>query len=1381
MGTDQPTSLRIASQFLRLSQEQRQKILKRMGETGQSFRLLPIVSSRDEFPRIPLSYAQQRLLFLWQLEPDNTFYNVPSAVQLKGELNVAALQQTFDHLVLRHESLRTRFMAEEGDYFQLIDDKQSADFQVVDVPDECRNSSEQWVKDAVEKTLNQSFDLMNGPLLRIKLFRLKSTDHVLTVCMHHIISDGWSSQLLIEEFAEIYNALVSGVEQNLPELPIQYADYAIWQRSWLEAGEGEKQLTYWRNQLGDDHTLLTLPFDFERPDNASYCGAKVPVVIPQPLAVQLQHLARNKGYTLFMLMTAALAVVLSRFSGQSDIRIGAPNAGRNHSELARLVGFFINTQVLRVQVDECKTFAELLEQVKSVVSGAQSHQDLPFEQLVDELVPERNLTYNSLFQVKINQNVTAGTLSDHRTDNNKDADAVKIGNLSIEGFPLAGDRSHFDLAFDFTVSNAQIFASFTYATDLFRSSTIEQFSNAYKTLLAVLVQHFDQPILYYRDESASIPDTQSMPLEHVNYLTLWQQGCRLGGVKPALRFNEQTLTYDELNRQTDQLARYLHAQGISPGKVVGVCLSRSIEWVVSILAIMKAGAVYLPLDDEQPIERLQYFLEDSGAEYVIHHRNNEDASQFDTCQTIAFSSEQWSHLDKDFVAPTIYPQQAAYIIYTSGSTGQPKGVTVSHRSLVNYVEGLQARLQLMPEASMAIVSTIAADLGHTMLFSALAYGRLLHLLSHGCAFDPDAFANYMAEHQVGILKIVPSHLHGLLHACQPEAVLPQQALILGGEICSWKLVEQIRQLSPSCRVINHYGPTESTVGVSTYEVDTPQEGLRSVPIGQSLPNSALQIVDDYLNPVPVRVAGELYIGGTAVAQGYLGKPALSAERFVPNPMAEAKEGERCYRTGDRVRLVGGLLEFQGRADDQVKIRGYRVEPSEVASALKQVAEVQDAVVQAMPVDGDPTRLQLVAYCVLHSPIYVEQIQTQLRASLPEHMAPSSVLILEKFPLTANGKLDRKALPGPCQPSLQAYEAPQGKTEQILADVWAEVLGVEQVSRNDSFFALGGDSILSLKVIARARKRGINLLPQQVFENPVLSDMVEVGRGDKKLKSDNLGRVDVINVDPPISLMKNVEKNLNSMPLYCVVPWRGNVDYYDVLSEIVGKGRNVYGLTCSNVDRFKSIEDLALYYLEHVRSIQKKGPYAFVGWSLSCITVMHMANVLEKQGEKVHFLGLIDSFLPGKPNRFLDSKLILRNSVVQHFSDDKAVVSSILKLADQYFNGLSAETLKSSILDMEILISTGISHQDLILAIDKLIEYLEKEKLHDAIRGLPALNVIPHAYWADSTGSDYVLSFLKLLRKPPISCTIKHTDHQTIVKDQGLASRIDRDLKIAESD
>jgi amino acid adenylation domain-containing protein/non-ribosomal peptide synthase protein (TIGR01720 family) len=1081
---DTTTAERIAKRFIGLGLEQRRQILQKMNETNSSFRLLPIVASRHDVPRIPLSFAQQRLLFLWQMEPQSTFYNVPRAVRLKGELSESFLRQAFAALVQRHEVLRTRFVSEDGVFYQQIQGAVEVDVQRIDVAPDRLANQEAGLKAMVADELAQPFDLLNGPLMRVKLYRLNEQEHVLVVTVHHIVSDGWSSQLMVEEFVHLYDAIAHQREAQLPALPIQYADYAVWQRSWLEAGESERQLQYWSGVLGDEQPLLALPLDRERPPVPSYRGAALTADCSQALSQALKSLGSERGYTLFMIVLAAFSVVLARHSGQSDIRLGAPNAGRNRKETEGLIGFFINTQVLRVEVDEQLTFEQLLAQVKESVFGAQAHQDLPFEQLVDALAPQRNLSHNPLFQVKINQNL-AGT----------GRGLSGFGGLDISAFEVVDNDARFDLALDFTDTEQGIQISLSYATDLFEQATVDAIGASLQAVLHDMAAAPAAPIHQRPMQPGIRPIEDIEAFAQPDFLALWHANSATRGDALAVRCEDQTLSFAELETRSNRLARYLREQGLQPTDIVALGLERSVAWTVALLAVLKAGGVYLPLDIRQPMDRLQQVLRSSGAAWLLRdagdHRIHCEGLG---CTVLDDAEEHAAHCSSAPLNLEVLPTQPAYLIFTSGSTGQPKGVLVSHQALGNYLQAVLQRLRLPSDASLAMVSTLAADLGHTMLFAALGSGRLLHLLPQDYAFDPDRFAGYMREHQVGALKLVPSHLQSLLQAGHPADVLPLHALVLGGETCTWSLVQQVARLAPQCRVINHYGPTETTVGVLTHEVESGLADARaaSVPVGRALANTCARLLDDYLNPVAERVAGQLYLGGAGVAQGYMGQPALTAERFVPDPLGRL--GERVYRTGDRARSVKGELEFLGRADDQVKIRGYRVEPGEVQQALRQLHGVQDAAVLALPMDSDEDRLQLVAYCVAAPGVSLdaEQLSSDLLASLPDYMVPSRILLLDRLPLTANGKLDRQALP---MPDVQArqYVAPANDLEQALAQVWAQVLKLDQVGTTDNFFELGGDSILSLQIIARAKRRGIKLTPRQLFEKQTIGQLAPVAK------------------------------------------------------------------------------------------------------------------------------------------------------------------------------------------------------------------------------------------------------------------------------------------------
>ncbi|WP_024690971.1 non-ribosomal peptide synthetase, partial [Pseudomonas tremae] len=1077
------TAARIAKRFVGLSLEQRQQFLARLRQDGKDFSLLPVPVSRHDFSAIPLSFAQQRLLFLWQLDPLSDAYKMTTGLRLQGPLNESALRRAFDHLIERHEVLRTVFQTDGDQALQVLLHDQAVALDSIDLS----VLADSELRDAelalqVTTLTGQPFDLRTGPLLRAHLFRLASDEHVLVVNMHHIVSDGWSMDVMIQEFVHCYQAYVEGREPSLPALPLQYADYAIWQRRWLEAGEGERQLEYWRCQLGDEQPLLDAAQDFPRPVTQSFQGEHLRFDFGAELSHQLNTFARTQGMSLFMLVLAGFSLFLSRKAGQRDIRIGVPNANRGRAETEGLIGFFINTQVLRCQIDERLSYLDLLAQIRDTSFGAQAHQDVPFEQLVDHLAPERSLGHNPLFQAKFNQNVVL-----------KQKAALKLAGLEVSEYAFEKQGAHFDLALDITDDGTLIHGDMTYASDLYRRATVEGFIPELLDLFKTLLDAPNAPLFSLGALAVELPREVREPAPQV--LQLWDRQVESQPDALAARCLDRTLSTRVLDQAANQLAHHLIGLGVREGQPVAVLMERSLDWLTAVLAIFKAGGVYMPLDVKAPDARLQQMLSNARAKVLLCAAGDLRQTSLNVagCQGLAWTPALWQSLPTSRPDIELPANSAAYVIHTSGSTGQPKGVVVSQGALASYVRGVLEQLQLAPEASMALVSTIAADLGHTVLFGALCSGRTLHVLTESLGFDPDAFAAYMAEHQVGVLKIVPGHLAALLQAARPADVLPLHALIVGGEACSPALVEQVRQLKPGCRIINHYGPSETTVGVLTHEVpasscldqklkvDTlPQEPAK-VPVGAPLPGASAYLLDDVLNPVATQVAGELYIGGDSVASGYIGQPALTAERFVPDPFAQ--DGARVYRSGDRMRRNHqGQLEFIGRADDQVKVRGYRVEPAEVAQVLLSLTSVAQVSVLALPVDEDESRLQLVAYCVAAAgaSLTVDSLREQLTARLPDYMVPAQILLLEQLPLTANGKLDKRALPKPGVVK-QRYTAPVGEIEEKLAAVWADVLKLDKVGSTDNFFELGGDSILSLQIIARAKRQGIKLSPKQLFE------------------------------------------------------------------------------------------------------------------------------------------------------------------------------------------------------------------------------------------------------------------------------------------------------------
>ena len=1045
-------------------------------------RVLPPILRATAADRATLSHAQERLWFLWNMDPAGTAYTVASTIRLKGRLDHAALSRAVREIVQRHEVLRTTFAATDGRGMQIIHEVMSVGIRHKDLRSYPARDRAEHAAELRRSELARPFDLVNGPLFRAALLQFADDEHELLLLAHHIVVDGWSLDVMLEELAGLYR---SGIGQNAgaPPIPmIQYADFGAWQRDWLAGGEGDRQFAYWRAKLGDAHPVLALPYDRPRAATQSHAGDTISLAIDGALAARLRQIAAKHRASVFMLLLGAYQALLYRYTGQSDLRVGVPVAGRRHAQLERLIGCFVNTLVLRAEIADEATFPNLLQQVREAVIEALSHQDLPFEMLVDGLRPERSGGHNPLFQAKFNY-MTAP----------RGFDGVEGLTAEIDIMDLAG--SHFDLALDIVDGAGGMKATFNYATDLFDSTTIARLAAQFGSMLRQIAQDAERRISDFviDDANRQVVPHQTAVFEFSDVVGLHRASTADRQAAVAIRCGSERLTFAELEQKSNRIAHMLAGKGVRREVPVALWIERSPAFVVALLGVLKAGGAYVPLDPKWPLERIRRILEDGGIDIVLAAGDKlAEALALDCLVLDADAEAAREETSSEPPDNVIHPAQTAYVIYTSGSTGVPKGVAVSHGALANYVQALLQRLQPQPLANLAMVSTVAADLGHTVLFGALASGVTLHLLPPETVFDADAFAKAMRDGEVGILKIVPSHLRGLLQASRSADVLPRDALILGGEACDAALLDEIRQLRPQCRILNHYGPTETTVGAVTHECE-PASEAGPVPIGLPLANLRAHVLDDALNEVPTGVTGELYIGGAGVARGYRGAAGLTAERFVPDPFGRA--GERLYRTGDRVRCDrAGRLVFLGRADDQIKLRGYRIELGEVGRAIKALQGIDDAVVVARAIGVSAERQELVAYCVPGNGMALkpDAIKQQLAAVVPEYMVPSHIIVLERLPLTPNGKVDRKALPAPAEEAVaSSYSAPVGDTEEAIAAVWREVLGRERIGRNDNFFELGGDSILSLQIIARLRKRGIRLTPKQVFGQQTIAGLATV--------------------------------------------------------------------------------------------------------------------------------------------------------------------------------------------------------------------------------------------------------------------------------------------------
>ncbi|MCI1006622.1 non-ribosomal peptide synthetase, partial [Herbaspirillum sp. C7C8] len=1025
---------------------------------------------------LPLSPGQHSLWTTWQLDPDSPAYNMPGILHLQGALDVAALGRSLDDLVTRHAILRTVYRVQaDGVPVQLALPPGPGVLEVLGDVSGDAGQARAWL----EQRARLPFALAQEIPLRACLVRIDEQHHALGITLHHIAADGQSLPVLLQELCALYASHRQG--QPLPAAPVrQFSDYVMWRQQQLDSAEIARQLDYWRNALGSEHEALPLPEGRRQASpGEGLPEARHAFTLPTDISRALRALCAAQGCSLYMGMLALLDLVLYRATCCSDLRVGAPMAERSHPQTRTMIGYLLNLQVLRTRLDSRLGFDALLRQVRATVLAARQHQDVSFDMVVQALQPQRQSHVHPLCQVKCTEREALPVWQ---------ADA-----LSLQLEELSAGQAHFDLSLDFSLAGEELHCLFASASTRWTQEEIGQMADALARFARQVCAAPTSPLgqLPWPTAPAPLaaPQTECAAIDREgDVIALWLTHARRAPQALAVADERIHLEAQQLRTQVEQLARQLRELGVQAEDRVAIASARQVEFVVAVLACLRAGACYVPLDPQLPDERLAYQLADSGARLLL---TTPEAARLHSLPgapahylTIPAATAAVEEAAPGEDWPAVHPQQAAYLIYTSGSTGRPKGVAVSRAALSNYVQALLLRLALPAEVrSMAMASTVAADLGHTTFFGALCSGRALQLLPAEAAFDPAQFAAFMQERRVDVLKIVPSHLQALLQSAQATQILPRHTLVVGGESTSPALLEQIHGLCPDCRVVNHYGPTETTVGILTQLLEGDQP--LPLPLGQPLAQLRLQVLDADLNPVPRGAAGELYIGGAGLARGYHGKPGATAERFIADP---AGNGARLYRSGDKVRLDrAGRLVFLGRIDDQIKIRGYRVEPQEIAVVLRAQPGVSAAEVLALP--GPEQRLQLCAYVVGSAdPV---ALRNALAAQLPDYMVPAHFVPLAQLPLTANGKIDRKALPLPQEGSqhstgLSGEDSPQEGVESVIAAIWEEVLGVAQVSRHDNFFALGGDSILTLKIVARLRKAGWRITPRQLMQTQDLA-------------------------------------------------------------------------------------------------------------------------------------------------------------------------------------------------------------------------------------------------------------------------------------------------------
>ncbi|WP_017653095.1 non-ribosomal peptide synthetase [Fortiea contorta] len=1052
------------------------------------------IAKRKAQDALYLSLIQEKFWIIQQLQPDLSAYNESNLLKITGNLNKNVLEKSLNTIIQRHEILRTSFRVVDGQTIQNIAPAIQITLPIVDLQDCSKIEQEAKVKQLVIEHSSLPFDITEAPLLRAVLIRLQEQEYLLLFTIHHIIFDGWSSRVFYQELAALYQGFCQDIPVILPELPIQYADFALWQRQSLNNEEKWHQLTYWKQQLQDAPPILNLPTDYPRPAQQSFRGARATIIITEAIAHALKSLSQQAGVTLFMVILAAFKTLLYRYTGQTDLLVGTPVANRTQIETENLLGCFVNSVVLRTDVAGEPSFRDLVKRVRETALAAYAHQDLPFEQLVKELQPERTFSHTPLFQVMCVFQDTP-------------LSALELPGLTLAPLMIDNGTAKFDLTLYLEDTKQELIGFLEYNSDLFHPDTINRMVEHFQTLLAGIIANPDQciaklPLLTQQEQNQLIANNLPIKIDDSSPLTLHQLFEQQAEKTPdavAVVFGEQQLTYAELNIKANQIAHYLQKLGIKTAELVGISLPRSLDMIIGILGILKAGAAYVPLDPNYPIERLAFILEDAQLQVIL--------TQKQLCQKLATNQTQLVYLDadgeiaqqsRDNPSSQATSASLAYIIYTSGSTGQPKGVLVNHHNVMRLFAATDAWFKFNHQDVWTLFHSIAFDFSVWEIWGALLYGGRLVVVPYEMTRSPQAFYELLSQQQVTVLNQTPSAFRQLIKVDESTPT-PQQLnlryVIFGGESL------EIASLQPwfdrygdkSPQLINMYGITETTVHVTysplTIADLTPVSG--SV-IGRPIPDLQVYVLDQHQQLLPIGVAGEMYIGGAGLAQGYLHRPELTAEKFISHQLAPET---RLYRSGDLARyLPNGELEYLGRIDNQVKIRGFRIELGEIETTLCQHPNIRETVV--LPWEDAVKNQRLVAYIVpkLEPAPTTKELQNWLKEKLPEYMIPAFCVSLPALPLTTNGKVNRRALPAPntVKPELdRAFVAPRTKIEQVLADIWAQVLGVARVGIDDNFFELGGDSILSTQIIAKANQAGLQLTFRKLFTHQTIAELATV--------------------------------------------------------------------------------------------------------------------------------------------------------------------------------------------------------------------------------------------------------------------------------------------------
>ncbi|MCM3059649.1 non-ribosomal peptide synthetase DhbF [Bacillus subtilis] len=1233
----------------------------------------PALQRAERPEKIPLSFAQRRLWFLHCLEGPSPTYNIPVAVRLSGELDQGLLKAALYDLVRRHESLRTIFPESQGTSYQHILDADRAcpELHVTEI-------AEKELSDRLAEAVRYSFDLAAEPAFRAELFVIGPDEYVLLLLVHHIVGDGWSLTPLTRDLGTAYAARCHGRSPEWAPLAVQYADYALWQQELLGNEDDPNsliagQLAFWKETLKNLPDQLELPTDYSRPAEPSHDGDTIHFRIEPELHKRLQELARANRVSMFMVLQSGLAALLTRLGAGTDIPIGSPIAGRNDDALGDLVGLFINTLVLRTDTSGDPSFRELLDRVREVNLAAYDNQDLPFERLVEVLNPARSRATHPLFQIMLAfQNTPDAEL--HLPDMES---SLRINSVGSAKFDLTLEISEDRLA-DGTPNGME--GLLEYSTDLFKRETAQALADRLMRLLEAAESDPDEQIgnldiLAPEEHSSMVTDWQSVS-EKIPHACLPEQFEKQAALRPdaiAVVYENQELSYAELNERANRLARMMISEGVGPEQFVALALPRSLEMAVGLLAVLKAGAAYLPLDPDYPADRIAFMLKDAQPAFIM--TNTKAANHIPPVENvpkIVLDDPELAEKlntypagnpkNKDRTQP-LSPLNTAYVIYTSGSTGVPKGVMIPHQNVTRLFAATEHWFRFSSGDIWTMFHSYAFDFSVWEIWGPLLHGGRLVIVPHHVSRSPEAFLRLLVKEGVTVLNQTPSAFYQFMQAEREQPDLGQalslRYVIFGGEALELSRLEDWYNRHPENRpqLINMYGITETTVHVSYIELDRSMAALRANSlIGCGIPDLGVYVLDERLQPVPPGVAGELYVSGAGLARGYLGRPGLTSERFIADPFGPP--GTRMYRTGDVARLrTDGSLDYVGRADHQVKIRGFRIELGEIEAALVQHPQLEDAAVIVR--EDQPGDKRLAAYVIPSEETFdTAELRRYAAERLPDYMVPAAFVTMKELPLTPNGKLDRKALPAPDFAAAVTGRGPRTPQEEILCDLFMEVLHLPRVGIDDRFFDLGGHSLLAVQLMSRIREAlGVELSIGNLFEAPTVAGLAE--------------RLEMGSSQSALDVLLPLRTSGDKPPLFCVHPAGGLSWCYAGLMTNIGTDYPIYGLQARGIGQReelpKTLDDMAADYIKQIRTVQPKGPYHLLGWSLGGNVVQAMATQLQNQGEEVSLLVMLDAY----PNHFLP---------IKEAPDDEEALIALLALG-----GYDPDSLGDKPLDFEAAI------------------------------------------------------------------------------------------------